>query len=37
MPKIAHLISLAASPDFEQHRETIKSEVAALCKKHPLY
>jgi glycine hydroxymethyltransferase len=37
MPKIAHLISLAASPDFEQYRETIKSEVAALCKKHPLY
>lgn len=37
MPKIAHLISLAAAPDFEQNRESIKAEVAALCKKHPLY
>ena len=37
MPTIAKLISLAAAPDFDANREYIKGEVAALCKKHPLY
>ena len=36
MVKIAELIALAAS-DYEKNADAICSEVAALCKKHPIY
>lgn len=37
MDVVAECIALAASEDFEQKKEEIRSKVSALCAKYPLY
>ena len=36
MIKVAHLIALCAT-EYEQKQDEIRQEVAALCKKYPLF